>query len=201
MGRRRLDEKIDEKIMAEVMKQTVKMGTGLVSTKEIAKRLGISEPVIFTHFKTKADLMNATFVFAWKPFLRDPILEVVKEHGRDTRFEYYKAAMEETLTWKKETVYIHHYLASSYFNAAVVNKTTASYLKSLTGILQDFNGTIPENDFTLIARSYVEERIDLAKIFVTGDFSINDDNLRIAFNLLTGGLQSAIQEDATHYQK
>lgn len=201
MGRRRLDDKIDEKIMSEVMRQTVKSGTSLVSTKGIAKKLGISEPVIFTHFRTKADLMNATFVFAWKPFLDDPILKVVKEHGDDVRFEYYKTAMVETLSWKKETIYIHRYLASGYFNSVVVNKTTASYLKSLTGILKNFNSAIPENDFTLIARSYVEGRIDLARIFVSGDFAIDDDNLRIAFSLLTGGLKTAIAEDAAHYQK
>ena len=64
MGRRKLVPNINEKIMIEVMKMTMKVGTGLVSTKEIAKKLEISEPVIFTHFKTKADLMNATFVKA-----------------------------------------------------------------------------------------------------------------------------------------
>jgi AcrR family transcriptional regulator len=76
MGRRKLVPNINEKIMIEVMKMTMKVGTGLVSTKEIAKKLEISEPVIFTHFKTKADLMNATFLLACEPLKKDRIAEV-----------------------------------------------------------------------------------------------------------------------------
>jgi DNA-binding transcriptional regulator YhcF (GntR family) len=53
MGRRKLVANIDDKIMVEVMKMTMKVGTGLVSTKEIAKKLGISNPSFSPILKPK----------------------------------------------------------------------------------------------------------------------------------------------------
>lgn len=59
--RRALPPDIDERIFDQVMLSATKHGLGSVSTKEIAASLGISEPVIFAHFKSKHGLIEATF--------------------------------------------------------------------------------------------------------------------------------------------
>jgi len=52
------------------MKRTRKNGIAAISTKEAAHRVGISEPAIFVHFKTKQNLMIRTFEEAWTALLR-----------------------------------------------------------------------------------------------------------------------------------
>ena len=63
MGRKILHN-VDGKIMDEVIRETFKYGIAMISTKDVARRLHISEPVIFSHFKTKQNLIDQTFVAA-----------------------------------------------------------------------------------------------------------------------------------------
>lgn len=197
MGRRKLVANIDDKIMIEVMKMTMKVGTGLVSTKEIAKKLHISEPVIFTHFKTKTDLMNATFIKACTPLLNDQIAKVCLEKGSVASFEDYKPALLWALSFKKETVYIHHYLASSYYNDKVVRESLAPFFeqagKALKALTPEHPLSSGQCDFLLI--TYFHTRIDILNGFVQGRFPITDDYLRLMDYYLVGGTFAALGLD------
>jgi AcrR family transcriptional regulator len=194
MGRRKLVANIDDKIMVEVMKMTMKVGTGLVSTKEIAKKLGISEPVIFTHFKTKVDLMDATFVKACIPLLNDQIAKVCFEKGCSATFEDYKPALIWALSFKKETVYIHHYLASSYYNDKVVHEALRPFFeqarKALKALAPENPLSTEQYDFLLV--TYFHTRIDILNGFLQGRFPINDDYLRLMDYFLVGGTFAAL---------
>lgn len=60
----------EKKTLTQAMKRTRKNGIAAISTKEAAHRVGISEPAIFVHFKTKQNLMIRTFEEAWTALLR-----------------------------------------------------------------------------------------------------------------------------------
>src|SRR5574344_2274635 len=190
MGRRKLVANIDDKIMAEVMKMTMKVGTGLVSTKAIAKKLGISEPVIFTHFKTKADLMNATFAKACEPLKNDQITQVTLTKGIKATFEDYKPALLWALSLKKETVYIHHYLASSYYDNEVALKAIAPYFDQLRKVISVFGPTQIQNEeeYSFVLFSYFHNRIDIFNSFIQGRFTPDDTLLKVADRYLVGGV-------------
>jgi AcrR family transcriptional regulator len=194
MGRRKLDRHIDEKIMNEVMRQSLRTGICFVSTKEIAKKLGISEPVIFAHFKTKNDLMNSTFALAWTPFVSDPLFRYFQQCRGVISFESFKKGILETLTWKKEIAFLHYYLASSIMDSKLVENTTSSYFHQFVRLFKNVAPNVSEEDLALIARGLLLARIDFSNAFVAGDFETNDDNLRILFNFLSGGLEFAVKK-------
>jgi|LAHS01.1.fsa_nt_gb AcrR family transcriptional regulator len=195
MGRRKLDAKIDEKILGEVMKQTVKVGTGLVSTKDLAKKLGISEPVIFGHFKTKPELMNATFVYAWdRVFKNDPVVAVAHEHGADLKFEYYRDAIVETLRRKKEICYLHHYLASSFFDNDLVMSKMQDSLSEFNKVFHSFDPKAGEQKMTFLGRTAIEVRINICYDFAMGYYPINDEYLRDGFFIVNSGFKRALEE-------
>jgi AcrR family transcriptional regulator len=190
MGRRKLVANIDEKIMNEVMKMTMKVGTGLVSTKEIAKKLQISEPVIFTHFKTKANLMNATFVKACAFTAEDQIARVCLEKGAQATFADYKPAILWTLTFKKEIVYIHHYLASSYYDNEVVFQCLKPFFDTLKTAMKKL-GASPEitpEEYDFLTYAYFHSRIDILNSFVEGRFPVDDVHLAAMDRYLVGAM-------------
>jgi AcrR family transcriptional regulator len=195
MGRRKLAADIDKKILDEVMRQTVKVGTGLVSTKDIAKKLHISEPVIFGHFKTKPELMNATFVYAWdRVFVNDPIADVAHQHGADLKFEYYRDAILETVGRKKEICYLHHYLASSFFdNDLVMSKMEVS----INAFIKVFNAFDPDagiQKMSFLGRLAVEARINVSYDFAMGYYPMSDEYLRDGFYIVNSGFKRALEE-------
>lgn len=194
MGRRKLVPDIDDKIMSEVMKMTMKVGTGLVSTKVIAKKLGISEPVIFTHFKTKADLMNATFVKACQPLKKDKITAIVLAKGKSATFEDYRPALLWALSFKKETVYIHHYLASSYYDNVIALKALTPFLSEVRKLMTIFGATAigNEEEFNFVIFTYFHNRIDILNSFIQGRFEANEDLLKMADCYLTGATFSCL---------
>ena len=197
MGRRKLVADIDDKIMIEAMKMTMKAGTGLVSTKEMAKKLHISEPVIFAHFKTKTDLMDATFVKACAPLLKDQIVKVCLEKGSSATYEDYKPALLWALSFKKETVFIHHYLASSCCKDKIVHEALGPFFeqtgKALKALIPGRPLNPEQRDFLCIA--YFHARIDILNIFIRGRFPITDEYLRLMDSFLVGGTFAALGLD------
>jgi AcrR family transcriptional regulator len=196
MGRRKLAADIDKKILDEVMKQTVKVGTGLVSTKDIATKLKISEPVIFGHFKTKSELMNATFAFAWDKIFgeNDPIAVVAREHGADLKFEYYREAMLETVSHKKEICYLHHYLASSFFDNDLVMSKMALSINQFAKVFTAFDPNVCEKKMSFLGRLAVETRINVSFDFAMGYCPTDDEFLRDGFFIVNSGFKRALEE-------
>lgn len=192
MGRRKLGNNIDEKIKNEVMRMTMKVGTGLVSTKELAKKLGISEPVIFTHFRTKAELMNATFIQAVQPFLNDPMMQAVENSGGFVNFALFEEAMKKCLTFKKETVFIHHYLGSSYFDSEVVQSSLSPFCNRLHNIWRSYGPHVSEETYHVIGWNYFQTRINVFSSFIDKMFVPSDENLKLAFSVLTYGPFKAV---------
>jgi AcrR family transcriptional regulator len=194
MGRRKLVSNIDDKIMDEVMKMTMKVGTGLVSTKAIAKKLKISEPVIFTHFKTKADLMNATFVKACDPLKNDELAQVALEKGKGATFEDYKPALLWALSLKKETVYIHHYLASSYYDNALALKALDPFFEQMRKVIRGLGGTRIQNEteYNFLLFTYFHNRIDILNTFIQGRFAPDDYLLQTTHRYLVGAIYNCL---------
>jgi len=63
-----------QEIKLQLIKLTAKRGIEGASTKEVAAKIGISEPAIYVHFMTKANLFNETFIFCCHEFEETPAL-------------------------------------------------------------------------------------------------------------------------------
>jgi AcrR family transcriptional regulator len=183
---------LDKGMMKEVMRQTMKVGTGLVSTKEVAAKVSLSESALFVHFKTKADLMDQTFVFAWQSLTQDHFFDVGAKLLSDQPFEYYKDSILSSLSYKKELVYCQHYLASTYCHRDLVEKTWEPTMQLFINVFKDFEPTIPEEDCRFLARVCIGTRINIACLFILENYPLNESNLKNAFTLIDEGLVQTI---------
>jgi AcrR family transcriptional regulator len=103
---------IDEKILDEVIAESYTYGIGWVSTKEIASALGISEPVIFSHFHTKKNLILSAYPRAWEPI--NHCLEIVSDTPWDVIksaqvYNALKNGIDELYSHPKELSFIAQY--------------------------------------------------------------------------------------------
>jgi AcrR family transcriptional regulator len=183
---------LDEGMMKEVMRQTMKVGTGLVSTKEVAKRVGLSESALFVHFKTKADLMDKTFVYAWKSITEDHFFDVGEKLLANQPFDYYKDSILSSLAFKKELAYCQHYLASTYCHRDLVEQTWEPTMQLFLAVFKNFASDIPEEDCRFLARMCVGMRINIACLFILENYPLNEANLKNAFTLIDEGLVQAV---------
>jgi hypothetical protein len=183
---------LDEGMMREVMRETMKVGTGLVSTKEVAGKVGLSESALFVHFKTKAYLMDQTFVFAWQSLTEDHFFDVGEKLLPNQPFDYYKDSILSSLSYKKELAYCQHYLASTYCHRDLVEKTWEPTMQLFIKRFKAFNKDIPEEDCRFLARMCVGTRINIACLFILENYPLNEANLKNAFTWIDEGLVQAV---------
>ena len=114
MSRRVLEKNIGRKILREVIKEAYKDGLSGVSTAKVAHSLGISEPVIFTHFGSKKNLIKQAFFEAWRPFEPDgalPVLFTGVGITKEREGDFYLIT-KEAMKRKREIAYMTEYLTT-----------------------------------------------------------------------------------------
>lgn len=120
MGRKAI-RNIEKKILSEVMKETYKNGIAAVSTKEVARKLHISEPVIFAHFETKQNLMTKAFEEAWCAFPHTVAFpSTVKKEDDQVAFMRYKEKVNSALQNPIQLIYIADFINSRYYSYSEV---------------------------------------------------------------------------------
>jgi AcrR family transcriptional regulator len=90
---RRIIENADEKIIEASIRVGAARKDGSLSTRDIAKVAGVSEYVIFSHFKNKKNLLTACLHVVEKRFF-EADLQAAKDHSSD-----YFAFFNELLDW------------------------------------------------------------------------------------------------------
>jgi AcrR family transcriptional regulator len=115
MGRKPICN-VEKKIMDEVLREDFKYGIYSLSTKAIAAHLKISEPVIFSHFKTKQNLLDRTFEYAFMqvnvPSRIPSVDSIIAYDGQERFVRFFKEALEEP----ECVMYAENYLHSSYYH-------------------------------------------------------------------------------------
>lgn len=176
---------ISEKILDEVMKQTAKGGTGFVSTKTIANKLHISEPTIFLHFKTKQDLMNATFQLAWERFSAVSLNPLLMDKTKKVSFDEFKPFIMLKMEDEKEIFYMHHYRASNYYQKDFVDGVRASYFASLDKVIAELFGELNPFDVRIIEHGFLDTEIAYMTTAIRERVT-DDRTLRVMFQSLVG---------------
>jgi AcrR family transcriptional regulator len=194
MARRKLGSDIDERIMDEVMKSAMRQGLCFVSTKRIAAKLKISEPVIFAHFKTKQGLLDASFKRAWMNFLGNEGFAIEEATPLADLYDSFSKLVRTKLRRKKEIVFINYYFASTYYDNEVVLEATKDYRMSLIQILRRYwGGKVSDEDYQIATRMFVDSVVVSLAHLVKGDFPDTDHIRRLLFNRCVYGLHDALE--------
>jgi AcrR family transcriptional regulator len=137
---------IKSMICAEVIRLSGKEGFAMFSTRDLAANLGISEPVIFTNFKTKEELINAAFVEAWAPFdhLLDSLMDKVGPDFHFLDWEVMKPGNALIMAHPNELAFLKQYFSSPvYFDFGFIAKVQAHFLANGVELLRRSHETLP----------------------------------------------------------
>jgi AcrR family transcriptional regulator len=194
MGRKTIHN-VDEKIMDEVIRETFKYGIAMISTKDVARRIHISEPVIFSHFKTKQNLIDQTFSYAWHKMPQEVIFPTSEADIRNPEvYDHYIARFNALLHFPKELVYEDAYYHSSYYHKDFAEKTMSGIIGNLIPVFAGFQTGRSEEQRRLMVTRYLENIIsDLAQI-ARGVVPKTEENFRIAIGTILFGTYGLLTE-------
>lgn len=103
-------------------------------TRELAQRLGITQPLLYRYFPTKQDLIervyDEVFVGRWKPEWESLIADRARPL-RDRLIDFYKAYAEEALTYEWIRLYMFAGLTGEDINRRYIQLLEARLLAPL----------------------------------------------------------------------
>jgi AcrR family transcriptional regulator len=197
MARRKLVANINDKILDECMRLAMHDGLAVVSTRDIARYLSISEPVIFTHFKTKMGLINATYARAFSAFDGTIILQGIdKNLPEEEAYRAVEPQILQSLKHKKELSFINQYAASlQYYDYDFVQQVQAHYRTVIIDLFKSFWPHAEGLDFDLLANQYIEDLIAALYHVAMGDYPNTERTRRMLQNLILYGIKGSIRLD------
>jgi len=193
MGRRVL-KNIDERILNEVLKENFKYGISCISTKRIASHLGISEPVIFTHFGTKDGLMTAAFKYAWNlfPHLVAFPKTLAPEDDRQA-FAEYKQKVLIALDKPLPISYIEDFLCSRNADYKIVKSVTESYRTDIVNCFRNINPALTEEMLQVTAERFIESSVATIYHMVMGQHPHDEKTLMLYYTCRIYGIVAVLE--------
>ena len=156
MGRRVIVN-LEAKILSAVLKINAKDGFSNISTKKIAKKLAISEPVIFAHFNTKQGLLDASFRYAWKliaPSFGTPRSLLIRDSREGLRI--YREKTDLLLhEFKLPLLYVYDYLNSSCSQSEFADQVMADTRCMIEEYFKSQAPSFTAYDLDLIAKQNI----------------------------------------------
>lgn len=192
MGRKAI-KNIEKKILSEVMKETYKNGIAAVSTKEVARKLHVSEPVIFAHFETKQNLMTRAFEEAWNalPHIVAFPVSVQKEDDEEA-FLRYKEKVNSALQNPVQLIYIADFINSRYYSYQEVLRVENDYRKAICSCFSAINPNVPDKDLDLLAERFIESSITSLSHVILGHHPHDDETLLLYWSARIYGFVGAL---------
>jgi len=135
---KRFSETVSDDILEEALSLAYEKGILFVSTKEIASRLHISEPAIFSRFPNKKKLLQAAYLRAWRKFstfLKPPFV-----NGKGVRcfqescsaYAYCKEDIAFAFALKKEICFLKQFYSTPlYYDELLVQQSQRPFVESV----------------------------------------------------------------------
>jgi AcrR family transcriptional regulator len=202
MGRRVIVN-LEEKILSAVLRMNANEGIAKISTKDLAKKQGISEPVIFAHFETKQGLLDASFEYAWKLIYSSfgqPVSLLAKDPAEG--FKIYQEKTDFLLKQgKMPLLYVYDYLNSSFCHQDFADLVMKDTHDAIENYFRSQAPHLTEYDLDLIAK----QNIHLSLIYLVDIFRKklvrSERSDAIYYTLRRNGYLALLQSDLSAYQE
>lgn len=202
MGRRVIVN-LEEKILSAVLRMNASEGIAKISTKNLAKKLEISEPVIFAHFATKQGLLDASFEYAWKLIYSSfgqPVSLLAKDPTEG--FKIYQKKTDFLLkNQKMALLYVYDYLNSSFCNQQFADLTMEDTRKVIMGYFRSQAPQLTEYDLDLIAKQNIHLSLIYLVEILRKRLIRSERSDAIYFTLRHNGYLAILQSDLSVYQE
>jgi AcrR family transcriptional regulator len=193
MGRKTIAN-IDKKIVREVWRESVKYGIESVSTKEISQKLKISEPVIFTHFKTKKNLMLSAFEEAWRLLPDRNVIPTKLINGdEEEAFSNFKEIVRLCTANPSPIIYANQFVNSSYFSKKEAGPIMSSYEQELKRNFGSINPKITPNYLENLSDLAISGLLNSLSRIVLGQFGKDDESLCVVWGTIVYGFVGVLK--------
>jgi AcrR family transcriptional regulator len=195
---------IDNRILDEAIAESYECGLSKISTKTIASRLNISEPVIFTHFHTKKNLISSCYPRAWK--MMDTMLEYFpkkpwNEISSSDIYDSLEPFVSLILSKPKELSFLAQYGARRYiYGDEIVIKSQASLREYALGVVKVAYGVAPDN-FDDVLDGFFQVIVTNLSLFSRVPEFSTERAKRFLSNFILFGYKRSFQIDMIHYGK
>jgi hypothetical protein len=191
MGRRGI-RNVEKKIMNVLIDESFSNGIDSVSTKSMAAHLHISEPVIFSRYHTKQNLMDAGCfeAIAKIPYygvLPTAEIDIDNQALTDKKIEEVK----DLVSHKKEIAYYLAYIHSSYCNEDVRKEALRNILVGVIGTLKTYHTDYSEEVLEVLALNYIDH-FATSCAYINKGPSAEDEYIRLFLNGVIVGERSIL---------
>jgi len=115
-------------------------------TRELAQRLGVTQPLLYRYFPTKQDLIErvyeAVFIGRWNPEWR-ALIEDRSRPLRDRLIDFYRAYTQDVLTYEWMRIYMFAGLAGEDINRRYIGMLESELLRPVCAELRAAAGAPP----------------------------------------------------------
>lgn len=191
MGRKPICN-VEKKIMNEVLREDFKYGIYSLSTKAIAARLNISEPVIFSHFKTKQNLLDRTFEHA---FLQINVASLIPAPDSIIAYDSeqrFVAFFKEMLQEPECLVYADNYFHSAYYHPEFADAVQKGLIDSAVSFLKAHNRRAEEENRYFVL-GFLGMMVSGLARFVSNNVSLSEKELRLFSEALLNGMKGVAE--------
>lgn len=190
MARRTL-RNIDDKIIKKVVKIGSVDGIDSISTIEISKSLGISEPTIFVHFQTKKQLLEEAFLFVTKKIFEgfsNRNVEVPENASFEIMWEKINSFLDLCHEFTTEIMFFYNYRHSKYYCEEKFLNDTSLYRQMIMTTFKDLlKSTAAEHQDLLISFCFDTVFSYLIQVF-NGLLKDDEPTRKALFKYITTGL-------------
>jgi AcrR family transcriptional regulator len=190
---RSIDEVVDYRILAVALHEAATHPANRFSTKEIAAKCGISESVIFDHFKTKEGLIAKVDEMISAPF-HEAIIESAQKSKDFATF--FSRMLDYQVNHPEATAFAVNYcLVFPQFGR---RSDFEDFRKNIEGLLDEiapYFPSIPKEDrFTLWTR-FNRELLSYAQLIIDRKLADTPQNRALMASLLLHGLSPYVQKN------
>jgi AcrR family transcriptional regulator len=191
MSRRAIAKNMISKIITCALNMALKDGINHISTRDIAKKLGITEPVIFFRFKTKKDLIDACFISSWDVLDKLPTVEDclnpegVTIANQDEIFE----RVQKIIKHKKELSFLVQYEASPlYYDRVLLLRRTEERRKRVIFSMACYQQPDPGLIMDKTADTYIVAMLSLYAHLALGHYHNDPKSVASLINQVLFGI-------------
>jgi len=202
MGRRVIVN-LEDKILSAVLRMNASEGIAKISTKNLAQKLAISEPVIFAHFVTKQGLLDASFEYAWKLIYSSfgqPLSLLTKDPAEG--FKIYQEKTDFLLKNRKmPLLYVYDYLNSSFCHQEFADLAMKDTRDAIMSYFRSQAPHFTEYDLDLIAKQNIHLSLIYLVEILRKRLIRSERSDAIYFTLRHNGYIALLQSDLSAYQE
>lgn len=194
------DQTSAEQLIHSTIKMVAKDGLIGLTTKKIAKHSGMSEGMIYVHFKGKTDLLEACFFHVDKRFAASfeklELMSLSAVPPEEEVYELWSLFFRMLLAIPEELIFYRRFLDSTYYTTQVAEKRKeyfGAFIKIVMTIIKRYD-VYDQCPSDMIWEYLLNTTYSFAEQVIRGKYQADDKTVRQIFDLIYSGIGGLLKK-------